>query len=59
MGAVKFKGMIEKGKLTDFKDNITKFNTWFEDMRTSSSRKVKGTMNTLDSYFEFPLPVIT
>lgn len=59
MGAVKFKGMIEKGKLTDFKDNITKFNTWFEDMRTSSSRKVKGTTNTLDSYFEFPLPVIT
>ena len=35
VGAAKLKGSIKKAKLTDFGDDVTKFNSWFEDTRFS------------------------
>ena len=35
VGASKLKDLIESAKLSDFSDNVIKFNTWFDDTRKS------------------------
>ena len=39
VGASKLKERIEKKELRDFDDDVTKFNTWFTDTRTSIRRE--------------------
>ena len=35
VGASKLKDLIESAKLSDFSNNVIKFNTWFDDARKS------------------------